>query len=162
MKKIFFIILLIIIWPQSVAALGVEINPSSLKLETNNKGEAQAVLTIANPSAEPGIFALSVDEQSNWFKIQPAELRLEAGERRNVKIDIKADRIGRYTTWLAVAGYPLDTRAFKAGSGVKVPVSLIVNEIKSYTFAYILSGAGFSLIVLGLFLLYYINKKNKG
>lgn len=159
MKKIILVIFAIVLWwPNLALALGIEANPTSLKLITNSKGEAESTVTIANPSTEPGLFALSIDDNKEWYKIEPAEVRLEAGERRTVKINVRADKVGQHSTWLSVVGYPLDTRAFKAGSGVKIPVSLTVNEIKSLTGAYILGGAALVCVVLGLYLLYQAYK----
>ncbi len=156
MKKIILVLGAVFIWwPSLVVALGVEANPAHLKLVTNSQGRVETVLTIANPSTEPGLFALSIDDHQSWFKIEPAELRLEAGERRAVKISIKADKSGQYSTWLSVVGYPLDTRAFKAGSGVKIPLNLSVSEIKTYWPAYIIGGVALSLILAGLYLAFY-------
>lgn len=115
--------------PFAARAVGVGVNPAALDITVGSLGQGSATLTITNPSTEPGLFVISPDEQAQWFTVAPSEVRLEAGESRVVQITAHPDQSGQFALQLSVLGYPLDTRAFKAASGLKVPVHLTVAAI---------------------------------
>ncbi|MBI5466029.1 MAG: hypothetical protein HY974_01920 [Candidatus Kerfeldbacteria bacterium] len=127
MKALLAVILgLGLVYPSAVAAVGVGVKPLSLEIAAGLGQEVVQEIQITNPSLEPGLFAVSADDLSDWFEFEPAEVRLEAHESKIVKVRLKPQGSGRLATSLSVVGYPLDTRSFKAGSGLKVPVSLVV------------------------------------
>ena len=127
--KLFFLSLasLFLALPVAVQAVGVGVNPLSVAASLKVGQEVVKEIQVTNPSVEPGLFVVSADELADWFKFEPSELRLEARESRSVKVVVKPTKAGRYSVNLSVIGYPLDTRSFNAGSGLKVPVSLVVS-----------------------------------
>ena len=111
--------------PISVGAVGVGVEPAGLNFNINSNGQSINTIKLTNPSLEPGLFTIAADDFSDWFTIQPSEIRLEANESRAVKVQVKPNQSGRFATSLSVVGYPLDTRSFNAGSGLKLPVIII-------------------------------------
>jgi hypothetical protein len=145
--KIFLAIIIGAGLARPVLAVGVGVNPSSLDFKIESAGGAHNQLTVTNPSQEPGLFIISLDDLANWFTISPAELRLEAGESQQVEITVKPEKVGSFATSLSVIGYPLDTREFKAGSGLKVPLRFTAANINH---SYFLGYVGWALIILAL------------
>ena len=137
-------------WPLPVAAVGVGVNPASLEVDTGTSGQATATLNITNPSNEPGLFAISADDQAAWFTFSPAEVRLEAGETRAVEVQVHPSQTGRFVLQLSVLGYPLDTRAFKAASGLKVPNYISTTVVNQSNQTWRIIGIGLLVVaVLG-------------
>jgi hypothetical protein len=142
-----FLAIIGLVFALPVFAVGVGVNPSSLDFKIESAGGARNQLMVTNPSNEPGLFVVSSDDLADWFTISPAELRLEAGESQQVEITIKPKKIGSFVTSLSVIGYPLDTREFKAGSGLKVPLRFTAANINHN---YFLGYVGWALIILSL------------
>lgn len=143
-------------------AVGVGVNPSALDFKIESAGGAHGQLVVTNPSQEPGLFIISPDDFANWFIISPTELRLEAGESQQVEITVKPKKVGSFATSLSVIGYPLDTREFKAGSGLKVPLRFTASGLNNNSW---LGYIGWVLIILALlgtlgFWYYYRRRHN--
>ena len=148
MYKCIVLLIVSLLAPQLVLAVGIGVQPTSLNLSANAQGEASGKITISNPSAEPGLFTVSADDLSSQFSINPTEVRLEAQESRVINIIFYSKQAGRWATNLSVVGYPLDTRSFNAGSGLKVPINLTVDQVSgSVWWIYIIIGAGLVLLI---------------
>lgn len=147
LSKIFLAIIIGVGLAQPTLAVGVGVNPSVLDFKIESAGSARNQLIVTNPSQEPGLFIISPDDLASWFTINPAELRLEAGESQQVDITVKPKQVGSFATSLSVIGYPLDTRAFKAGSGLKVPLRFTATNINNNS---LLGYVGWALILLSL------------
>jgi len=131
-----------------VKAVGVGVEPVSLEIKVGATGTPRTTLKITNPSVEPGIFIVSADDLAPWFTFEPKEARLEAGEARVVTVIVHPRRSGRFATNLSVVGYPLDTRSFNAGSGLKVPVQLVVTGVSPWPWwRYV--GLGLLMVAVG-------------
>lgn len=143
------------ILPYQVRAVGVGVNPLSVQISTGSSGQGSALLSLTNPSNEPGIFTVSPDQLVSWFTITPAEVRLEAGETKSVEITVHATKPGQYALQLSAVGYPLDRRAFAAASGLKVPLYLTVAPLKQTSWGWRIIGVGISAAFLGGSLFWY-------
>jgi len=148
MYKCIVLLVVSLLIPQLVLAVGIGVQPTSLNLSANAQGEASGKITISNPSAEPGLFTVSADDLASQFSFNPTEVRLEAQESKVINVIFHSKQAGRWATNLSVVGYPLDTRSFNAGSGLKVPINLTVEKVSgSVLLIYIIIGASLVLLI---------------
>jgi len=159
--SLFFVSLVSFVWTAKVSAMGVGLSPTSLDLIVGNDGLARAELTISNPSQEAGLFTVAADDYADWFIFQPSELRLDPQSQQKVKVLVKPNQTGRYASNLSILAYPLDTRSFKAASGVKVPFNLTVQVLPSLVWHYYLGWGLLLLAAIGAGGLIYYHQSKK-
>ncbi|MFZ5390702.1 MAG: hypothetical protein ACOZAJ_00275 [Patescibacteria group bacterium] len=158
--SLFFVCLVLFSWSPKVLAMGIGVSPTSLTLTTSGDGLAGAELIISNPSGEAGLFTVAADDYADWFVFQPSELRLDPKSQQKVKVLVKPTETGRYVSNLSILAYPLDTRSFKAASGVKVPFSLTVEILPTGNWYYYLGWGLLLMAVAGAGgLIYYHQSK---
>lgn len=155
----------------SVLAIGIGAEPSSLDLELKLGQSKEVKILVYNISQEAGIFQVSADELNEWVKIEPNNFRLEAGENKEIKINISAREKGRKATNLSVLATPLDRRDFSVGLGLKIPLRLNVEQEKSLFLASLLgiisqdkiliTGILGIILIIGFFLIRYSKKRKK-
>jgi len=136
--KISFFVLCFFFPFDSALAIGIGANPSFLDLELKVGQSKEVKILVYNISQEAGIFQVFPDELNEWIKIEPNNLRLEAGENREVRITVSAKEGGRRAINLSVLANPLDRRSFSVGPGLKIPLELNIKEGESIFLASIL------------------------
>ncbi len=124
---IVIVIAAVLIANTAVFAIGVGVSPAVINVSAQKGGKVLTELTITNTAQEPGIYIVSADELTDWIGVQQREIRLEAGEKKRVRVLVNPKKEGIFTTMLSVVGYPLDKKSFNAGSGLKVPLRVTVS-----------------------------------
>ncbi len=153
---LFWLLFSLIGFFKTASAMGIGVSPTVLNLATDSGGLITTEIIISNPSLEPGLFTVTADDYSDWFVFEPSELRLETKEQQKVKILIKPNKLGRFASNLSILAYPLDTRSFKAASGVKVPFNLAVETLQVAEWYYHLGWGLLFLAAAGVIgLIYY-------
>ncbi|MBZ9572153.1 hypothetical protein KJA15_02390 [Patescibacteria group bacterium] len=156
---------------ESALAIGIGTNPSFLDLELKAGQSKKTEILVYNLSKVAGFFQVFPDELNDWIKIEPNNFRLEAGEKKEVKITISAKEEGRKGTNLSVLAVPLDRQSFSVSPGLKIPLKLNIREGRLIFSASILGVfyqswpwliVGIPMVCLiGLFLVKYLKRKNK-
>lgn len=161
MKKIFYILFfLFLLFPHSVIAAGVEASPSKLELRTSGSN-VKAELSVRNPSADVQLFEVYPDEFGEDIKILPESFVLEAGSSKAVAISYVAKN-GKekiIKTNISVVARPLSESRFQFNSGIKIPITIIV-DVKAQLIPWWIYAIAIALIILGA-LFIYIQKKKK-
>jgi len=152
-----------------VRSIGLGANPSFLDLELKLGQSKEVKILVYNISKEAGIFKVFPDDLNDWIKITPDNFRLEAGENKEVRIEIIAKENGRKTTNLSASAIPLDKSSFSVNPGLKIPLRLNVEGKKEFFLASVFEAFnrnGFlaAIIILiicfaGFFLVKYIRKR---
>ncbi len=153
----------------SVLAIGVGIKPSVLDLELKVGQLERTKILVYNISREAGVFRVFPDELNEWIQIEPNNFRLEAGETKEIHIDILAKEDGMKATNISVLASPLDRRSFSASSGIKIPLKLSVTGEKSIFLASVLESisldwvwiSGILIVVLLVFFTVKYFKRKK-
>jgi hypothetical protein len=154
----------------SVLAIGIGAKPSILDLELKIGQTKKTEILVYNISQEAGIFQIFPDELCKWIEIEPNNFRLEAEEKRRIKITILAKEEGKRAANLSVLAKPLDRQSFSVSSGIKVPVRLNVEEDTLIFPAFILRFISqnsiwifrtLATLSVGFYLIKYIKRGNK-
>lgn len=111
---------------EGILAIGVGAKPSFLDLELKVGQSKETKILVYNISKEAGIFQVFPDELNDWIKVEPNNFRLEAGENKEVKINILAKEEGKKAINLSISAKPLDRQNFSVNPGLKIPLSLNV------------------------------------
>ena len=109
-------------------AVGLQVNPSKIKLEGNVGEKFQTHLSVSNPSPEVAVFDVYPDSFDLQIKTSPASFVLESGQSREVNISFNFSDSGQFQTNLSVVARPLSKNSFNASGGVKIPVELIIQN----------------------------------
>ena len=126
----------------TASAVGLEVNPSKIKLEGSAGEKIQTRLTVSNPSLEVAVFDVYPDSFDTQIKTSPASFVLESGQSREVSVSFNFFKSGEFQTGLSVVARPLSKNSFNAGGGVKIPVTITVSENKNNLFANVLNFFG--------------------
>jgi len=156
---------------EGTSAIGVGAKPSFLDLEFNVGQPKETKILVYNISKEAGIFQVSSDELNDWIKIEPNNFRLEAGESKEVKINILAKEEGKKAINLSVSAKTFDHQNFSVNPGLKIPLKLNIEGQKEFFLASVLAAfnQNFPWVLLGIlvisligvFLVKYLKKKRK-
>lgn len=111
-----------------VGAVGLEISPPDLHASVFSGEERNIRLAVKNPSGEVSIFRVYPDEFEDFIKIYPLSFVLESGESKNVDLKIIFTKAGQFKTTVSVVARPLSSETFSAGSGLKIPVTVVVRK----------------------------------
>ncbi len=131
MKKI--LILVFILLPTLIQAAGIQVSPSKMDF-TVEIGDEVVVkeIVVVNPTADVQVFEVYPDEFSEIIKANPASFTLEAGARKTVMVEVDpADIEGPskiIQTNFSVLGKPLVKSRLQTNTGVKVPMSITINN----------------------------------
>lgn len=158
-KKITLLtIIILFLTPAITNAVGVSVIPSKLLIQTHVNQITKQNLRIKNPSSVVSIYDISADDYSGWLKILPSSFTLEAGESRTVELEVKSRSIGSFATQISVVAKPLSPRAFQANSGVKIPLEIRVEKVKSSpnSLANFIDSLAFSRFIFVLDLLLFL------
>jgi len=128
-KTILTTLILLFSITTTVHAVGVSVTPSRLRVEAQANHLTTQEIKITNPSGLVSIYDIYPDDFPSWIKATPSSLTLEAGESREVLLEIKPPSSGSFSTQLSVVAKPLSEREFQANSGLKIPLEIRVSEI---------------------------------
>ncbi len=155
----------------SVLSIGIGANPSFLDLELKLGQSKEVKISVFNISKEVGIFQVFPDELNDWIKITPDNFRLEAGENKEVKIEISAKEKGKKATNLSLSAVPLDRSSFSVNPGLKIPLRLNVEGQKEFFLASLFKALdlnAFSAVIIisitclmGFFLVEYVRRRGQ-
>ncbi len=171
MKNSLILILILILFPVLSQAAGIQVSPSRIDfvLETNKSMSKE--LIVANPTADVQIFEVYPDEFSEIIKANPASFTLEAGGRKIVTVTAYPVIIENTSqilkTNLSVVGKPLIETRLQANTGVKIPLSIVIEHVVIETesnkrISPRLFYAILIVVALGFgFIMHLILKKNK-
>lgn len=118
--------LIFIAYTSPLLAVGLQVKPAKVILETKKGELASARLTVFNSSEEVALFEVFPDDFITQIKISPASFILESGEFREVSASFSFRESGRIQTNLSVRASPLSKRSFNAIGGVKIPVEITI------------------------------------
>ena len=154
-----------------VLSIGLGANPSFLDLELKLGQSKEVKILVYNISKEAGIFKVFPDDLNDWIKITPDNFRLEAGENKEVRIEIIAKENGRKTTNLSASAIPLDRSSFSVNPGLKIPLRLNVEGKKEFFLASVFEAFNrdaflatiiiFIICLMGFFLVKYIRRRGQ-
>ncbi len=128
MKYLKYLFLLILLFPITAQAVGVEIKPSSLNiLYPDNK---TSNISIRNISQEPIFVTAQADHFGANIKIKPAEFQLLPDELIKLEIsnNFAKEKEGVKNTYISIVSKPLDRQSFNAASGIKIPMTINISE----------------------------------
>ncbi|MCK4799806.1 hypothetical protein KAS31_02415 [Candidatus Parcubacteria bacterium] len=171
MKNFLILILIFVLLPALSQAAGIQVSPSKidLTLETGS-GSVSRELVVANPTADIQIFEVYPDEFSEIIKTNPASFTLEAGERKVVTVTARSSATENISqvlkTNLSVVSKPLVETRLQANTGVKIPLSIVMEDIIVKNESHIISPKLFYAILIVVALgfgsiTHFIFKKNK-
>ena len=161
-KKIIILTTIILFLAPTIAnAVGVSVTPSKLLVETQVNKLSKISILIKNPSTNVSIYDIYPDDYSNWLKISPSSFTLEAGEIREVGLQIKIPEPGAFATQISIVAKPLSSRKFQANSGLKIPFELKAVQSKldyrSFIWRKIFSLTNIILAIYAVISLMFIN-----
>lgn len=137
-------------------AVGLEVAPPNLQAAISVGEDGNVSFSVKNPSGEVSIFRVYPDELEEAIKVTPESFVLESGESRNVDLKLSFAQMGRFKTTISVVARSLSSEAFSAGSGLKIPLVIEVNDkVNSSLVASIANTTGFKRL-LGSFILLLI------
>lgn len=170
MKNFLILVLVLILFPFLSQAAGIQISPSKIDFVLEADKLASKELIVANPTADIQIFEVYPDEFSEIIKTNPASFTLEAGERKVVTVTARSsakENISQVLkTNLSVVSKPLVETRLQANTGVKIPLSIVMEDIIVKNESHIISPKLFYAILIVVALgfgsiTHFIFKKNK-
>ena len=133
MKNFLILILIFILLPVLSQAAGLQVSPSKIDIVLEANKSASKELIVTNPTADVQIFEVYPDEFSEIIKANPASFTLEAGGRKTVIITANINTAENTSqvlkTNLSVVGKPLIETRLQANTGVKIPLSIIIEYV---------------------------------
>ncbi|MEA2098403.1 MAG: hypothetical protein U9P70_05020 [Patescibacteria group bacterium] len=171
MKKFFILIFILILLPVSLQATGIQVSPSKIDFILGIGCESVSEeLIVANPTADIQIFEVYPDEFYEIIKTNPASFTLEAGERKVVTVTVYSsitENISQVLkTNLSVVSKPLIETRLQANTGVKIPLSIVTENIIVKNKSHVISPKLFYAILIVVafgfgFITYLIFKRNR-
>lgn len=137
----------------SVSAAGLSVSPSSFTEAVASGDTLSRMMTVSNPTSEVALIEVFPDDFDTFISMDPRSFTLEAGESRRVRVDMRGEREGVYSTFVSVVARPLGQRQIAAGSGIKIPLTMHVSsESSSWLPWWVWVIAGVDVVLLGVFL----------
>lgn len=146
------IFLFLFLFPLSVRAVGVSINPSELDIVL--PATTIQNLNIKNISAEPIVVSVYMDDFIDQISAVPNEFQLLPDEVGQVKIIPNFDKqaSGVKKTNISVVAKAIDKRSFNAASGLKIPLTVHIGQ----QYWHWTAGTVLGVVFIGLLLLAFI------
>jgi hypothetical protein len=127
MKRIIIPILGLCLLPSLAAAAGIEVAPATLEFRvTAGKTQTREVV-VTNPTTDVQMFEISADEFGDQIKINPSSFILEAGNRKNIRVEVRVAGLSSgsvRTTTLSVVSRPLKNPGITVNAGIKIPITI--------------------------------------
>ena len=137
MKNFLILILVLILLPVSSQAAGIQVSPSKIDFILEANKSVSKELIVANPTADVQIFEVYPDEFPETIEANPASFTLEAGGRKTVIVTahpaITENTSQILKTNLSVVGKPLIETRLQANTGVKIPLSIVIEHVVTET-----------------------------
>ena len=138
-------------------AVGVGVTPAQLHIDAHAGQESVARIKVTNPSKDVTLFEVYPDDLEAVVSVSPASFTLESKEEKYVDVKVTSPEAGQFLTTLSVVGRLMADSKFQAGSGVKIPVTITVDDASTYGMANVLQilggnswvGLGALIILLG-------------
>lgn len=155
LRACLLVVFLGLLFGNSVQAVGVGVKPKEIDLSVKAGQETVTEFLVMNVDKVPAMYKVSLDAMEDKIKINITDFVLEPNESKIVKVAVKIESPGRFSTNISVVARPLGAGGLTAASGVKVPITIAV------------SGIPFWLIVLGAvivicLIVIFVVKLNKG
>lgn len=127
-------------WP-GLLLVGLAVTPSELKVVQTAPENSPAKLIVKNASREVSLFEVYPDDFESIIRASPSSFILEAGEEREVNIQNNFRQEGQYRTDISVVARPIAASAFNAAGGMKIPLTVNVNQASSWRLLALVSEA---------------------
>lgn len=137
--------------PVFVMASGLSVTPSKLIIDTSNK-KTETVLLVKNISHDVSSFEIYPDDMEQMFTIYPKSFLLEGGQSREVTVKIHNTRMSLLQTHISIVSRPAEERSLSFGSGIKIPITIYINNTRTYLPASLLFATPITKIMLGTFI----------
>src|SRR5665213_3519567 len=127
-------ILAVLIIPSALAlAAGIQVSPSELSATVAGGKTTSLNITVVNPTADVQVYEVYADDFSSAITAIPESFTLQSGEKKVVDITIDAAMLKnqageKLATSLSVVGKPLADNKFSIGTGVKIPITIILGN----------------------------------
>lgn len=118
----------LLLFASTVQAAGVSVVPGEITLRVDTRSERTTRLMVGNPSKDVMLFEVYADEFERAIEATPKSFTLESGREQEVVLAISLPEEGLFKTNISVVGRPLASSAFAATSGVKVPLTITVEN----------------------------------
>ena len=140
------------------SAVGVGVKPKEINLDIRAGKQTETEILVVNVSSEPAFYEVYPDALENKINLEPSNFRLEPDESQIVALKAKINTPGRFGTNLSIVARPVAASSFPAGSGVKVPISIIVSGLPFLGHILVVFSAACLVLIFVVILLY---KKKK-
>ncbi len=107
-------------------AVGVGVRPQEIELKGRVAEMITARLWVTNASSVPGLFTVTADSLSSWFQIRPSAFNLAGRAAQEVTVSVLPETDGAFATFLSLVASPISRDEVKAGTGIKIPVTLSI------------------------------------
>ncbi|MBI3589175.1 MAG: hypothetical protein HY093_02050 [Candidatus Liptonbacteria bacterium] len=128
--------------PVAVKAVGLQVTPSEINIQSQSGQPASAEILVKNPSPEVGLFEVYPDDFENMIFPSPASFLLESGESRSVLVKTQFREAGIFKTNLSVVSKPLSDSSLNALGGLKIPISIEIKKPANQNLASLFSWFG--------------------
>lgn len=128
--KYFKYLLLALLIPNIVLAVGLEVKPSNINILYPDNKEID--LSITNISKEPIFVTAQADHFGDNIEVYPSELQLLPEQVSKLKIVSNFDghKEGVKNTYISIVSKPLERQSFNAASGIKIPMTINISQSK--------------------------------
>ncbi len=155
MKLKFLFAFLFLFLPLDALALGLAVEPASLEISYPQNKQEQ--LKITNISSEPIFVKVQADALVENIKIDPKEFNLLPEETMLVNLDLafsQRDSLLQKTN-LSILSQALHPNSFNAISGIKIPLTISIEELSSL-FKWLSLALAFVILLLILFFIFWL------
>ena len=112
----------------TVYGAGLSVTPGKISETIRADEEFKASITVSNPTQDVSLIEVYPDDLIRFIRVEPRSFTLEPAEEREVGIVFDFEDEGVYSTMISIVARPLGARTFKAGSGIKIPANISVEE----------------------------------
>ena len=143
-----------LVMPVSAFAAGIGIAPEFFDIYLDSPAQnSQVVMGVFNTGENPALYRVFPDDLDQLILVDQEQFRLEAGESREIEIQIKSFPPGKYQTTLSIVGEDINADLSIPKTGVKIPITVSVAGGSYQGRAMMITVIG--LILLALFLLLF-------
>ena len=147
-------IILTIIIPSSVWAMGLGVAPGKMEFGVHPGGTEAQTLQIINQSDSPSDFEVYIEgENAEWFEVTPGEFTLGAYEVNGVEIVLTPPltvKPQQYEFSVCVISLPPGSD-LRLGAGIKVPTHVQITELPVMSIQWwIVSAVILVVLVIGI------------
>ena len=128
--------------PVAVKAVGLQVTPSEIKIQSNSSQPTETKIIVKNPSADVGLFEIYPDDFESMILYEPSSFLLESGESRSVLVRAKFRESGIFKTDISVVVKPLSENSLNALGGLKIPISIEIKKPAEQSFGSVFSWFG--------------------